>query len=150
MQGVSAIRVGLQRAQRRCERARRAAQVTHRQSHLGLSHDAASPRQFLMAAKPPAGSSQQLSSSRVVAKLRHSNAAQGQGRRIVAQGHTLERAKRVTGGESSCRGGDQRIHEGEGNLRCAGGDFGLMISHRHEQADLDPCDARHLCGRARR
>jgi len=55
------------------------------QRHLGFSDDAAG--------------------ARVLAELRHGDAAQGQRRRVLPQGDSLESAERVAGGERACGGG---------------------------------------------
>jgi hypothetical protein len=48
MQGIGAIGARLERGRRRRQSARRAAQVTHGKSHLGLRHDTAGARQLLV------------------------------------------------------------------------------------------------------
>jgi hypothetical protein len=47
----------------------------------------------------------------MLAKLGHGDAAQGQRRRIVAQGDPLERAERVAGSKGARGGGDQGVHD---------------------------------------
>ena len=47
----------------------------------------------------------------MLAELGHRDAAQGQRRRVVAQGDPLEGAERVAGGERARGGGDQGVHD---------------------------------------
>ena len=94
----------------RRQRARRAAEVAHRQRHLGLGDDAARARQLLVGAEAAGGAPQQLAGARVLAELGHGDAAQRQRRRVVAQGDPLEGAERVAGGEGARGGGDQGVH----------------------------------------
>jgi len=61
------------------------------QRHLGFSDDAAG--------------------ARVLAKLRHGDAAQGQRRRVIAQGNSLQSTERVARSKSARGGGDQGIHD---------------------------------------
>jgi len=75
---------------------RRAGEVAHRQRHLGLGDDATRLRQLLVCAEGPRGALEQFARTRVVAQLRHGDAAQGQRRRVVAQRDALERAERVS------------------------------------------------------
>ena len=64
-----------------------------------------------MGAEAAGGAPQQLAGARVLAELRHGDAAQGQRRRVVAQGNALEGAERVAGGEGARGGGDQGVHD---------------------------------------
>ena len=63
-------------------------------------------RQFFMDAKATSRAPQEFTGTRVLAKLGHGNAAQGQRRRVVAQGDALKRAKRVAGDKGACCSGD--------------------------------------------
>ena len=110
LQRVGAIGVRLERGRGRRQRARRAAEVAHGQRHLGLGDDAACARQLLVGAEAAGGAPQQLAGARVLAELGHGDAAQGQRRRVVAQGDALEGAERVAGGEGARGGGDQGVH----------------------------------------
>ena len=110
LQRVGAVGARLERGRRRRQRARRAAEVAHGQRHLGLGHDAAGARHLLVRAEPARGASQQLARARVLAELRHGDAAQRQRRWVVAQRDALERAERVAGGERARGGGDQGVH----------------------------------------
>jgi hypothetical protein len=53
------------------------------------------------------GSSQQRLRPNEIAELRHRDTAQRQRRRVVAQRNPVQRAKRITRRERTCRGGDQ-------------------------------------------
>ena len=85
LQRVGAVGARLERGRRRRQRARRAAEVAHGQRHLGLGDDAARARQLLVRAEAARGAPQQLARPRVLAELRHRDAAQRQRRRVVAQ-----------------------------------------------------------------
>ncbi|MNL71081.1 hypothetical protein D3C87_1961780 [compost metagenome] len=67
-----------------------------------------------MRAKPLGRAAQQLTRPGVLAQLRHGDAAQRQRRRVIAQGHPLQRAQRIAGGKRTGGGGDQRIHGAAG------------------------------------
>jgi hypothetical protein len=56
------------------------------------------------------GAPQQLAGTRMLAKLGHGDAAEGERRGVVAQADALEGAKRVPGGEGASGSGDQRVH----------------------------------------
>jgi hypothetical protein len=56
------------------------------------------------------GAPQQFARARVFTELGHGDAAQGQRRRVVAQGDPLEGAQRIAGGQRAGGGGDQGIH----------------------------------------
>ncbi len=107
---VGAIGVRLERGRSRSQRARRAAQIAHRERHLRLCDDAARTRQLLVRTEAARGAPQQLASARVLAELRHRDAAQRERRRIVAQRDALQRAERVTDHERARGGGDQGVH----------------------------------------
>jgi hypothetical protein len=70
------------------------------------------------APKPRAARRRKFAGARVLAELGHGDAAQGERRRVVAQGNALEGAERVAGGECARRGGDQGVHD-ERLHRCA-------------------------------
>jgi hypothetical protein len=111
LQRVGAIAARLERDRRRRQRTRRAAEVAHGQRHLGLRNDASSARQLLVGAEAAGGAPQELAGARVLAELRHGDAAQGQRRRVVAQGDPLESAERVAGSEGARGGRDQGVHD---------------------------------------
>jgi hypothetical protein len=89
---------------------RRATEVAHGQRHLGLSHHTSGALHFFMRPKASRGAAQQLACTQMLAQLGHGNAAQGQGRRVVTQGHPLESAERITGCKCAGGGGNQGVH----------------------------------------
>ncbi len=126
VQRVGAIGTRLERGGRGRQRARRATEIAHRQRHFGLRHDAAGARQLLVRAEAARGAPQQLAGTRVLAELRHRDAAQRQRRRVVAQAHAFEGGERVAGSKSARGSGDQGIHRER--LPCGAG--------RHPDGDL--------------
>jgi hypothetical protein len=128
LQRVGMVRARLERGGGRGQHARRTAEVAHGQRDLGLGDHAAGARQFFVRAEAARGAPQQFARARVLAELRHRDAAQRQRGRVVAQGHALERAERIAGSQCACGSGNQRIH---GIRRCsaAGG------------APVQPCGA---------
>jgi hypothetical protein len=111
LQRVGTIGARLERGRRRRQRTRGAAEVAHRERHLGLGNDASRARQLLMSAEAAGGAPQELAGARVLAELGHGDTAQGQRRRVVAQGDSFEGAERVSGSEGARGGSDQRVHE---------------------------------------
>ena len=114
LQRVGGVAVGLQRVGRCQQRggalAAIAAQVALGQGHLGLGHHAAGAGHGLVRAKRAGGAAQQLAGTRVFAQLGHGNAAQGQRRRVVAQGHALQRGEGVAPRQRAGGGSNHRIH----------------------------------------
>ncbi|CUJ74826.1 Uncharacterised protein [Achromobacter sp. 2789STDY5608633] len=93
------------------ERRRRPAQVARGQRDLGLGHHAAGARHRIPGAERAGGAAHQRPGAFKVAQLRQRDAAQRQGRRIVAQGHPAQRGQRVAGSQRAGRGLDQSVHE---------------------------------------
>ena len=122
LQRVGVVGARLERRLRCGERARRAAEIAHRQRHLRFGDDAARTRQLLVRAERARRAADELARARMLAELRHRDAAQGERRRIVAQADALERTERVAGGERTRGGRDHRIHR-----RRLPGDVGPMI-----------------------
>ena len=60
-----------------------------------------------MGTKAAGGAPKQLAGARVLAELRHGDAAKGERRRVFAQCDVLEGAERVPGDEGARGGGDQ-------------------------------------------
>jgi len=110
VQRIGAIGARLERGRRGRQRARRAEEVAHRQRHLRLCDHAAGVGHGLAGAKAAGGAPQQFAGTRVLAELGHGGAAQGERRRVVAQGDALEGAERVAGNERTRGSGDQGIH----------------------------------------
>ena len=84
MEGVAAVGVRLERRGRGGQRTRQAAEVAHRERHLGFGDDAAGARDLLVRAEAAARAPQEFARPCVLAELRHRDAAQGQSRGIVA------------------------------------------------------------------
>ena len=82
---VRAIAQRIQRAGHRVEPAHRRAQVARGERDLRLGDLAARLGESIAAAEGPGGPPQELARPLVVAQLRHGDAAQGQGRRVVAK-----------------------------------------------------------------
>ena len=63
-----------------------------------------------MGAEAAGGAPEELAGARVLAELRHGDAAQRERRRVVAQADALEGAERVADDEGTTGGGDQGVH----------------------------------------
>ena len=85
--------------------------VAYGQRHLSLGDDTTSARQLLVGAEAAGGAPKEFTGAWMLAELSHGDAAQGQRRRVVAQGDPFEGAERVAGGEGACGGGDQGVHD---------------------------------------
>jgi hypothetical protein len=95
---------------------------------LGLGDLAAGLGEALAGAEAAAGAPEELARPVVVAELGHGDAAQGEGRRVVAQCDTLEGAEGITGRQRARGRGDEGVHVwkdapdlGERVVRIAGG-----------------------------
>ena len=66
----------------------------------------------------------------MLAELRHRDAAQGECRRVVAQGHVIEGAERVAGDEGTRRGGDEGVHRPEATASAARASHCGLEPHR--------------------
>jgi hypothetical protein len=71
-------------------------EVAHGERHLGLCDDTAGARQLLVGAEGARGTAKQLAGARVLAELRHGDAAERERRRVVAQTDTLQGAERIS------------------------------------------------------
>jgi len=121
--GVESVRAVAQRIERlrdRVERARRPAQVPRGEGDLRLGDLAARLGEALAGAEAAGGAPEQLARPLVVAELSHGDAAQGEGRRVVAQRDALEGAEGITG--------RQRARPRRGGSPCPGG---YMEHSRH-------------------
>ena len=65
------------------QRARRAAEVAHGERHFGFCNDAAGARELLARTEAASGAPQQIARNRVIAELRHGDAAQCERRGVV-------------------------------------------------------------------
>jgi hypothetical protein len=116
MRGVRPVAVTRERRPRRIERLGGKAQVARDQCNLGLGHDAARTRHRLFRTEGTRRLSQQNLRSIKIAKLGHRDAAERQGRCVVAQSDPLQCAERVARCECMRRGSDQRVHRNPDKL----------------------------------
>src|SRR6185437_12140109 len=116
MSGIGAVAMRFERRSRRIEHFRWPAQIARDESDLGLGDDATRPRHRLFRAEAACRAPQQCLRAIELAKLRHGDAAQREGRWIVAQSNAVEGAERITLGEGTpcCR--DQRVHRNPDTL----------------------------------
>jgi hypothetical protein len=84
--------------------------VAHGEGHLGLCDDAAGTSQLLVGAEAARRAPEELAGARMLAELRHGDAAKGKRRRVVAQADALEGAECVADDEGARGGGDQGVH----------------------------------------
>ena len=106
------------------QRSRRAAEIAHGQCHLGFRNDAAGARELLARAEAASGAPQQIARERVIAELRHGDAAQRERRSVVAQRDELERTERVAAGQGARGRGDDGIHAARLPSKLAAGSMG--------------------------
>jgi hypothetical protein len=85
-------------------------QVARGQCDLGFGNDASRAGHGFPGSERSCGASQQDLRPREVAELRHRDAAQCKRGRIVTQRDALERTERITRGQGTRGGRDQRIH----------------------------------------
>ena len=86
------------------------AELARHERDLGLGHDAARARHRLPRAEGARRALDQAFCTREIAELRHGDAAQRQGRRVVAESDPVQRAERITRRQRARRGRDQRVH----------------------------------------
>jgi hypothetical protein len=96
MCGVDSIAVRLERRTRRVECLSRPSQVARDECYLGLGNDAPRARHGFPWSKGTRRPAQQDLCSSQIAQLRHCDPSKRERRRIVAQGHALQRAERIT------------------------------------------------------
>ena len=109
MRGVQAVAVRLERRARRVERLDPEAEVARDECDLGLGDDASRACQRLLRTEGACRAAQEDLRPGEVAELRHRDAAQREGRRVVAQGDELQRTQRIARREGARGGGDQRV-----------------------------------------
>ncbi len=107
---IRALAVCGQSRARAVQRRGRPVQIARRERDFRFGHDAARAGARRAQAKRTRGPAHQRAGACQIAELGHRDAAQGQRRRVVAQGDAPQRAERVTGGQRLRRGRDQRIH----------------------------------------
>ena len=112
VEGVRAIAQRIERLRGRLERAHRPAQVTRGEGDLRLGDLAARLGEALAGAEAAGGAPEELARPVVVAELGHGAAAQGQGRRVVAQRDAIEGAEGITGRQRARGRGDEGVHVG--------------------------------------
>ncbi len=100
----------IERAGDRLEPAPRRAQVARGERNLRLGDLAARLGESIAAPEGPGGPPEELARPVVVAQLRHRDAAQGQGRRVVTQRDVIERAEGITGRQRPRRRVDEGVH----------------------------------------
>ena len=129
LEGVCAIAQRIERLHGCIERAHRPAQVARGKSDLRLGDLAARLGETLARAEAAGGAPEELARPFVVAELGHGDAAQGEGRRIVAQRDALEGAEGITGRQHARGRGNEGVHLWEDTCRFS--------------APLDWCAHRH-------
>ena len=110
MRGVDEIAMRFQRRARRGERVWRPAEVARGERDLGLGDDAPGARHCLFGTEGTRGTPQERFRANEIAELRHGDPSKRERWRIVAQGHALQRAEGITGGQRMGRSRDQRVH----------------------------------------
>src|ERR1700728_2058417 len=104
MCGVQPVAVLFERRPRSFERCRTPAQVARGKCDLGFGDDAPSTCHGFPWTEGICGFSQEFLRACKLTELRHRDAAQREGRRIVAQSNPLQCAERVTRCKRLCRG----------------------------------------------
>ena len=117
VEGVRAIAQRIERPRGRVERAHRPAQVARGEADLRLGDLAARLGEALTGAEAAGGPPEELARPVVVAELGHGDAAQGEGRRVVAQRDALEGAEGITGRQRARGRGDEGVHVWEDTCR---------------------------------
>jgi hypothetical protein len=92
------------------------AQVARRQGDLGFGDPAARTRDGLRGSEASRRAPNKGPTAGEVSQLGHRDAPKREGRRIVAQGHALQRAERVSAREGATGGGDQGVHRNPAKL----------------------------------
>ena len=110
MRGVDPVAVRLERCPRCLERLGRPTQVARDKRNLGFGNDASRAGDGLFRTERTYRTSQERLRSDEIAELCHRDASKRERRRIIAQGHPLQGAERITRGEGTRRGRDQGVH----------------------------------------
>ena len=95
MRGIHAVAMRFERRPRRVERLRRPAQVARNERDLGLGDDAPGAGHRLFRTEGARRTAQESLRSNEIAELRHRDAAQRKGRRVVTQADPLQCAERI-------------------------------------------------------
>ena len=116
MRGIYTVAVRFERRPRCVERLRRPGEVARDQRDLGLGDDTPRAGHRLFRTEPARRSSQESLRSNEIAELRHRDASQREGGRVVTQGDPVQGAEGITPGERTRRGRDQRVHRNPATL----------------------------------
>jgi hypothetical protein len=106
VRGIEAVAVGLERRPCGLERVRRPGQVSRDECDLGFRDHASRARQAFSRTERPSRAPKELLGAIEVAELRHRDAAQCQGWRIIAECDPLQGAEGITSGQRVGRGCD--------------------------------------------
>ncbi len=123
-ESVRAIAQRIERPRGRVQRTHRRAQVAHGEGDLRLGDLAARLGEAVAGAEGAGGAPEELARPVVVAELGHGDAAQGEGRRVVAQRDALEGAEGVTGRQRARGRGGEGVHVWEDT--CPQGDRSIV------------------------
>lgn len=107
---VAPVAVRCQRALRGPQRGAGPGQVARGQRDLAFGQRAARPGHGIARPEGARGAAHQRARPVEIAQLRQRDAAQGQRRRVVAQGHLVQRRQRIAQGQRARRGGDTLVH----------------------------------------
>ena len=110
VRGIHTVAVLLERRPRRVEGFRRPVQVTRDERDLGLGDETPRASHSLFRTEGTHSTSQESLRSNEIPELRHRNAPKRKRRRVVAKGDPLQCAERITCGERTGCGCDQRVH----------------------------------------
>ncbi|MNH90269.1 hypothetical protein D3C73_428050 [compost metagenome] len=116
MGGIDPVTVVFKGDPRRFERLDRPPELPRSQGDFGLSHHTSRPGQHFLGRKGPLRPLDQRPGPHQIAQLRHGDTAQGQGRRIVAQGHAVQCAQRIARRQRLCSCRDHRVHRNPATL----------------------------------
>ena len=110
VRGIDPIAVRFEHGPRGVERLRARVQVARDQRDLGLGHNTPRAGHRLLRTEGARCISQERLRSNEIAELRHRDAAQREGRRVITQGDAIQSAEGITRCECTRRGRDQRVH----------------------------------------
>src|SRR5918994_5236935 len=116
MRGVYPIAVLVERCPRRVERLRGPSQVTRHECDLGLGDDTPRSSHGLFRTECANRTPQERLRSHEIAQLRHRDTSKRESRRVVAQGHALQRAEGITRCKRARCSRNQRVHSNPATL----------------------------------
>ncbi|MNQ76449.1 hypothetical protein D3C85_912920 [compost metagenome] len=125
MGGVDPVAAGIEGHARSVQYVCRPTEITARQRNLGLGHYAARAGHGLGLAEGTRRTFEQCLGPFEITELGHADSPQRQRRRVVAQGHKVQRGKRIAGCQCARRRRDQGIHRNRSSgitpsVRCYG------------------------------